>query len=132
MFTMFSKRAFAFGEGITRSNPEAKHVEVKANAFTSVPDWVKNDRLFQMAERDSLVYIVNSSNANKIENDAADAGANSGAAYVSEDDAYKAELKTKTRAELETIAGELGVEVNESESVTKLRNRIFAAYINKE
>lgn len=131
MFTVFSKRAFAFGEGITRSNPDAKHVEVKANSFTSVPDWVKNDRLFKLAENDNLLYIVNQGNANQIENAAADAGVNSGASYTSEDDAYKAELKGMNRTELEQRAGELGVEVEDGESLGKLRNKLFAAYINQ-
>lgn len=131
MFTVFSKRAFAFGEGITRNNPEAKHVEVRANAFTSVPDWVKNDRMFNMALKDRLLYIVNQGNANQIENDAADDGANSGASYTSEEDAYKAELKAMNRAELEQRAGELGVEVEDNEPLGKLRNKIFAAYVNQ-
>lgn len=131
MFTVFSKRAFAFGEGITRSNPEAKHVEVRANAFTSVPDWVENDRMFNMALKDRLLYIVNQGNANQIENDAADKGANSGASYTSEEDAYKAELKAMNRSELEQRAGELGVEVEDNEPLGKLRNKIFAAYVNQ-
>lgn len=131
MFTVFSKRAFAFGEGITRSNPEAKHVEVRANAFTSVPDWVKNDRLFNMAVKDNLLYIVNQGNANQIENAAADAGVNSGASYTSDEDAYKAELKALNRSELEQRADELGLEVEDNESLAKIRNKIFAAYVNQ-
>ena len=54
---IISKRAFRF---VLRNDKKevTQNVEVRPNIITTIPDWVKNDPLFKLADSDGLITYV--------------------------------------------------------------------------
>ena len=54
---IISKRAFRF---VLRNDKKevTQSVEVRPNIITTIPDWVKNDPLFKLADSDGLITYV--------------------------------------------------------------------------
>lgn len=126
---IFSKKAFAIGEGITQANPNGTCIVTQPGGFQTIPDEMINDPMLKAAVAEGSILIVdNERDAVKAENNFVDNSNVNEITPQSEEQAFYEELKVKTREDAVKMAEEMGIKLEGNEKTGKIKSLIMNAY----
>ena len=118
---IFSKKAFAIGEGITQANPNGTCIVTQPGGFQTIPDEMISDPMLKAAVAEgSIVIVDNERDAVKAENNFVDNSNVNEVTPQSEEQAFYEELKVKTRDDAVKLEG--------TEKTGKIKSLIMNAY----
>lgn len=126
---IFSKKAFAIGEGITQANPTGTCIVTQPGGFQTIPDAMANDPMLKAAIAEGSIVIVDSKETEvKVSNDFVD---NSNVKEInpkSEEEAFYEELKLKSRDDAIKMAEDMGIKLEGTEKTGKIKSLIMNAF----
>ena len=121
---IFSKKAFAIGEGVTQANPMGTCIVTQPGGFQTIPDSMAKDPMLQAA----IAVIVDNENKSKIENDFVDNSNVKEVTPKSEEEAFYEELKLKSRDEAIKMAEDMDIKLEGTEKTGKIKSLIMNAF----
>lgn len=125
---IFSKKAFAIGEGVTQSNPDGTCFVTQAGAFHTIPDDFANDPMLKAAVAEGSIIIMDGKSDSKVENDFVDNSNVKEVTPKTEEEAFYEELKVKSRDEAIKMAEEMGIKLEGNEKTGKIKSLVMNAY----
>lgn len=125
---IFSKKSFALGEGVTKSNPDGVSIVTVPGTFQTVPDYLVNDPMFKAAKAEGSILVVNDKNDEAKAEATASEGAVKDLNVKSDAEKFYEELKGKDREQTLEIAEQYGVKVAADTKLSKIKQMIMTAY----
>lgn len=125
---IFSKKAFAIGEGVTQANPIGTCIVTQPGGFQTIPDSMAKDPMLQAAIAEGSIVIVDNENKSKIENDFVDNSNVKEVTPKSEEEAFYEELKLKSRDEAIKMAEDMDIKLDGTEKTGKIKSLIMNAF----
>lgn len=125
---IFSKKAFAIGEGVTRANPMGTCIVTQPGGFQTISDSMANDPMLQAAIAEGSILIVDNENKSKIENDFVDNSNVKEVTPKSEEEAFYEKLKLKSRDEAIKMAEDMDIKLEGTEKTGKIKSLIMNAF----
>lgn len=126
MVRIYSKKAFAIGEGLKRGTDIIESFVTVPGAFMDMPEKYLNDATFLLAQKaGDITVVTNSSVEKQMEFDDNPTPEN----YVqSELEAFYEELKVMSRDDTFTLGEKYGVKPKNNEKLGQYKKRILEAY----
>lgn len=126
---IYSKKAFAIGEGVTKADPTGKCIITVPGTFQTIPDELHSDPMLVAAMNEGSIVLVDSQEKQKVVESTETAGSVvTGGDGGNDEQAFYEELKTKTKDEAIAMAEDFGLKLTGDESAKKIKQMVMTAY----